>query len=194
MTAAAQPRVLPVVILALGALFALKAANLWVGLAGADAAEKLENPSPDLSLPFAENGSSDAERRILEQLAGRRAELERREQAITTRESVLAAAELRIEARLAELKQKETELAGVLAEEKRNELVRFESLSSAYSRMKPRDAARIFNELEDDLLLPVAAGMRPQALSQILAGMEPEKAMRLTRLIADRGDSAPDTP
>ncbi len=59
-------------------------------------------------------------------------------------------------------------------------------MSNAYERMKPRDAARIFEVLDEDILIPVAAGMRTQALAGVLAEMAPEKARALTVALANR--------
>lgn len=183
----ANARMLPVVILALVALAFLKAANLWVGFAGAEAAEQEivaeatpEAPAPDVA-------PSETERRILEQLAQRRETLEAREGAIETREKLLEVAEQRIEQRFAELAAEEASMASLFAERERQKTAEFEALSSAYERMKPRDAARIFDVLEDDILVPVAAGMRTQALSGVLAEMDPEKAKALTRHLAAHG-------
>jgi flagellar motility protein MotE (MotC chaperone) len=186
-----QPRVLPVVVVALAALFALKAANLWVGFATADASlAPSAPPSQDAAEPVTPR-RGDVEQQILMQLSERRAALDRREQALETRERVLSATEARVEARLAELEAKETAQAALIAADEDAAARRYEALSNAYERMKPREAARIFELLEDDLLLPVAERMRAQPLSGVLAEMAPEKAERLTRLLAQSaGDRA----
>jgi len=56
--------------------------------------------------------------------------------------------------------------------------------------MKPKDAAIIFNELETDILIKVASGMRTQALAGVLAEMNPENARLLTQLLATRNKIA----
>lgn len=185
----ARARVFPVIILALIVLAMLKAANLWIGFAGAEAAE--EAPAAEI-VPPAEAAApdvapSETERRILEQLAGRRTALEALEEAIGTREKLLEVAERRLDQRFTELAAKEAAIATLTAERDRQKTAEFEALSSAYERMKPKDAARIFEVLEDDILVPVAAGMRTQALSGVLAEMNPEKAKALTRLLAAQG-------
>jgi len=77
-------------------------------------------------------------------------------------------------------------LAVLSAERNRAEQEEFGALSNAYDRMKSRDAARIFDVLERDILVPVAAGMRTQALAGVLAEMKPENARALTRELAGR--------
>ncbi|MGE0409179.1 MAG: MotE family protein [Amphiplicatus sp.] len=179
-----RPRVLPVVILAMTALLVVKTANLWVGFSSAEAAP---DEPPAEEAPAAPPASpTEAEKRILEQLAARRAELETREEAVATREALLEIAARRIETRLADLAAEEEKLRGLRAEKKAREDEEFEALASAYERMKARDAARIFELLDEDVLVPVASGMRTQALAGVLAEMNPEKARFLTRLLADR--------
>ncbi|MBT8473475.1 MAG: hypothetical protein KJN99_12775, partial [Marinicaulis sp.] len=61
-----------------------------------------------------------------------------------------------------------------------------DAMVRAYERMKAKDAAAIFNALNEDILVAVASGMRTQALAGVLADMEPDKARRLTILLAER--------
>lgn len=189
-----RPQILPVVILALVLLAVLKANDLRLGFSGADAAPPsarapadeapaLAQAAPPPALP---SSQSDAERRLLEQLAERRAQLDRRESELETRETLLAAMEARAEERFAALARREAELAEMEAREVARQAQEYAALSSAYERMKARDAAQIFDTLEEDILVPVAAGMRTQSLAGVLAEMKPDKARRLTILLAER--------
>ena len=49
-----------------------------------------------------------------------------------------------------------------------------------YETMKPKDAARIFQELELDTLLLVVDRMKERKLAPVLAEMNPNKAMEIT--------------
>lgn len=190
-----RPQIMPVVILALVLLAVLKANDVRLGFSGADAAPPtparapgdaapaLAQTAPPPALP---SSQSDAERRLLEQLAERRLLLDRRESELDTREKLLAAMELRAEARFAALDRREAELAEMEARELARQTQEYAALSSAYERMKARDAAQIFDTLEEDILVPVAAGMRTQSLAGVLAEMKPDKARRLTILLAER--------
>ncbi len=105
---------------------------------------------------------------------------------LDTRESVIAAAELRLEAAMKALQEEKEAIAlsdQGRARDRRDEIG---ALSSAYERMKPRDAARIFEVLDADILIPVAAGMRTQSLAGVLAEMAPERAKELTVALANR--------
>lgn len=185
-----SPRILPVVMLALLALIGVRTGDLWIGISGAGATETespavLDAPPENASRP-ASAGRSAADERILQHLGDRRAELDAREAALSTREAVLAAAEARLEARLAEIAEGERRLEALAAAgavEVEREIAR---LSDAYERMKPRDAARIFEALESDLLGEVAAGMRTQSLAAVLGEMDAASAKALTELLAMR--------
>ena len=52
--------------------------------------------------------------------------------------------------------------------------------------MKPKDAARIFDSLPDDVLLPVAHDMKSDQLALVLASMNPDSAKTLTVKLANR--------
>lgn len=198
--------ILPVVIIALAIVAVLRAANIWIGFSGAEA-QNLMSPAStarlssaegdgevtkpetvvEASLPEQVEAPSVVERRLLEQLADRREALEQRERDLETREALLTAAEARLNDRFATLESETQTLKRLRAEKQQAEQAEFAALSDAYERMKPREAARIFDVLEEDILVPVAAGMRTQAIAGVLAEMQPEKARKLTRLLARNG-------
>ena len=137
------------------------------------------------------HNDSDNER-LLEHLGSRRKELDEREASLKVREDLLKAAEIKLEEKLSSLEDKREELKSLEAERARLNSERVEALVSTYERMKPRDAARIFELLENDLLILVAGKMRTQALAGILAEMSPTRAHILTRLISEDG-AVPDS-
>lgn len=59
-----------------------------------------------------------------------------------------------------------------------------ERLIKIYESMKAKDAAKIFNNMQNNLLLDVTGKMKSAKLAAILADMDPEKAMELTALLA----------
>jgi len=181
--------ILPVVILALAAVAVLRAADIWVGFTAAEAQTVVAEETIALTTaqPAFTASPSEVERRLLEQLAVRREALDKRERDIETREKLLEATELRLNDRFTALDGEIETLRQLLAQKKEVETAEYEALSDAYERMKPREAARIFEVLDDELLAPVASGMRTQAIAGVLAEMNPEKARALTKLLADRG-------
>ncbi len=205
-----SPQFLLFIILMVVGLIILKIANIWVGISPADASiffggkkvsvsdekklidstlnidEFSKNVEGDV---FAQPGLSPEARgsqaRILERLGERHKELDERETSLDLREDLMIAAEVKLEERFADFQTKKAILEAL--EERRNAAKneQLQNLVSAYERMKPREAARIFEVLEDDLLVSVATDMRTQALSGVLAEMTSERARELTRLMAN---------
>jgi flagellar motility protein MotE (MotC chaperone) len=129
------------------------------------------------------------ERAILERLSDRRQQLDTRSEELEMRENLLKAAEKRVEAKVAELKDLEAKVKTALDQRDQNELKRFKSIVAMYEGMKPKDAARIFDRLDLKILVEVATQMKPATMSAILAQMTPETAERLTVELAHRASA-----
>lgn len=127
-----------------------------------------------------------AERAILERLTERRQELDKRARELDIREGLIAEAEKRIEARLAEIKEDQAQLVTATEKKDEAEAARFKGLVTMYENMKARDAAKIFDRLEIGVLLEVASQINPRRMADILAQMAPETAERLTVEFANR--------
>jgi flagellar motility protein MotE (MotC chaperone) len=129
---------------------------------------------------------SPAERALLEDLRARRQGLDAREAAISTRETMLAAAERRLAQRVEELSAMQARLEELDKAAREREDTNWNNLVRIYENMRPRDAARIFDELDMPVLLEVVARMKQRAVAPILAGMQPEKSRRVTTELAAR--------
>jgi flagellar motility protein MotE (MotC chaperone) len=149
-------------------------------------------PPPGPALPEPRAGEmTAAERSVLEELRARRAALDAREQALVVRESVLAATEQRLARRVEELSALQARLEALDRAAREREDQGWRGLVRIYESMRPRDAARIFNELEMVTLVEVVDRMKERTAAPILAGMEPEKAKALTAELARRRATGP---
>ena len=137
---------------------------------------------------------SPGERAILESLQNRRQALDQRSRELDMRESLLKAAEKRVEAKVAELKEMEAKIKAAMGARDKEEAERFKALITMYENMKPKEAARIFDKLDMKVLIDVANAINPRSMSQIMANMAPEAAERLTVELANRSSakSAPE--
>jgi flagellar motility protein MotE (MotC chaperone) len=129
---------------------------------------------------------SGAERAILERLQERRQELDTRARELDIRESLIKAAEKRMEGQLAELKETEARITVATQAKDDAEAARFKGLVTMYETMKPRDAAKIFDRLDSGVLLDVASKIEPRKMADILAQMSPDSAQRLTVELASQ--------
>jgi len=121
-----------------------------------------------------------AEIEILQQLAVRRDQLDAREREIEMRTGLLNAAEERINKKIAELQTLRTTIDGLIKKFDAQQDAKLSSLVKIYENMKPKEAARIFEDLEMDTLLEVSERMKERKLAAIIAKMTPEKAREVT--------------
>lgn len=130
--------------------------------------------------------ASASETEVLTSLSKRRGELDAREAQIQTEANMLAATEARIDAKMTQLKALQTQISALLGQRDAAQEKQLASLVKTYSAMKPKDAARIFDSLNDQVLVPVAAEMKSDVLAPVLAAMSPEQAQKLTVRLANK--------
>lgn len=139
------------------------------------------------------NGSvqpvSPAEKAILERLGERREELESRMRELEMRERLLNSAEKKLDGRVGDLKTLEEKVSPA-AKASADEAKAIKNLVIMYEAMKPKDAARVFDRLGLDVLVPVVQQMNPRKMSEVLAAMSPDRAEKLTVALATSGRGA----
>jgi flagellar motility protein MotE (MotC chaperone) len=194
------PRLLPLIAVAIGGVVLVRAVGVAPGLfEGAQAwAEEAAPPAAGSAAPAAavcaltpeqlaqQAGISPAELRILQSLSGRRTELDARDADLASMLPLLTAAEQKLDAKVAALEAVKAEVGVLLGQVSEQEQAENDRMVAVYSAMRPRDAARVFATLDDDVRLPVAAAMRPRSLAAIMAQMEPAAARVLTERLARR--------
>ena len=106
---------------------------------------------------------------------------EARARELDLRESLLKAAEKKLETDTADKKATEAKEGSPAQRKEDAENARMKSIVTMYESMKPKEAAKIFDRLDLRVLLDVASQINPRRMSEILAQMSPEAAERLTR-------------
>ncbi len=129
---------------------------------------------------------SSSERAILEKLGARRDALQQRSRDLETREQLIENAERKLESRINDLKNLEQKGDDAAAKRAEAEAAGLKSLVTMYETMKPKEAARVFDRLKLDVLVPVVVAMNPRKMAEVLAVMQPEAAERLTVALAQR--------
>lgn len=117
---------------------------------------------------------------LLQQLAERRDRVEKREQELDVRTALLKAAEARIDKKAEEMKTLQSTIEGLLAAYDQEQEKKVAGLVKIYENMKPKDAAKIFEELEMDVLMMVLERVNSRRLAPIMAAMNPQKAREVT--------------
>jgi flagellar motility protein MotE (MotC chaperone) len=151
--------------------------------------KQVEEPSSkdkwqDASDTEAENSAIKGE--VYQELLKRRLEVEEKEKKIGEREALLEAAQKELNKKFIEMEGLRDELKELLQQQTAAEATRLQSLVKIYSGMKPKDAARIFNTLDSDILLDVIGGMPESKSGAIMALMEADRAKAITTLLAEQ--------
>jgi len=185
-------RLLPAVV-GLGAVvLVLNATNLVhaaAAEAGAQVAALTQEPVPsnkDYAGGEDDQVASASQVDVMNGLSKRRRELDAREGALNTQANMIAATEKRVDAKIAQLKQLQAQMNALLVQRDDAQKAQIASLVKTYSTMKAKDAARIFNNLPDEVLIPVAHDMKSDIMALVLANMNPDAAKSLTVKLADR--------
>ena len=155
----------------------------------APAAPTTSAPPAEPPRPAGEPVSS-SERAILEKLGARRDALQQRSRDLETREQLIENAERKLESRINDLKTLEQKGDDAAAKRAEAEAAGLKSLVTMYETMKPKEAARVFDRLKLDVLVPVVVAMNPRKMAEVLAVMQPEAAERLTVALAQRARGA----
>jgi flagellar motility protein MotE (MotC chaperone) len=140
---------------------------------------------------YSESGISAQEINVLRSLADRRQALDEREAGIDTREQTAAAAETRLQDQIAQLKSLQGDMQKLLASMDAKKDERMGALIKTYEAMKPKDAANIFNGMDDKVLIDLAKSMKPATLAVIMQAMDAKRAQALTKSLADLAQLPP---
>ena len=134
---------------------------------------------------------SATEQQLLDRLVERRSELQKYEQDLALRSSIVDAAEKRIEERAATLQALEAQISTLVDQRQEMETGQFAGIVAMYENMRPKDAANIFNNLDMVVLLQVAKTMSPRKMAPIMAAMDAARAQELTVQMADLAERPP---
>jgi flagellar motility protein MotE (MotC chaperone) len=197
-------RLMPAVMITVAAVLGLKAVAMAEGVAetvgaghgaetAANSAAHAEEGATPAATPQCEApslaemaGLSAAEVQVLQALSARRQALDSRGEQIETQDALMLAAEQRMSERLAELRALETHVNDLLGQLDEAQEQRLASLVDVYQRMRAKDAATVFDGLDNDVLVQVASRMRQANLAEVMGRMEPARARTLTQMLADR--------
>lgn len=195
------PRLLPLIAVAIGGVVVVRAVGIAPGLfdgAKAWAEEAVPAAAAAAAKPAAavcaltpeqlaqQAGISPAELRILQSLQSRRTQLDARDTDLASMLPLMATAEQKLDARVQAMAAVKAEVQQLLGQVSEQEKAENDRLVAVYTAMRPKEAARVFATLSDDVRLPVAAAMRPRSLAAVMAQMEPAAARDLTEKLARR--------
>lgn len=121
---------------------------------------------------------------VLQSLALRRDELMTLEKELASRERLLNATEGRLDKRIGELQLLRDSIEALVRQYTDQEKAELQSIVKIYETMKPKDAARILEDLEMKVLLGIMEMMKERKSAPILAAMGPQRAREVTTELA----------
>lgn len=154
------------------------------GTSGGDAVPMKVDPSGKLVPMAGANGQSLTRQAVLDSLGARRSQLDERAKELAMRAALVEAAEKQMQVRADALKALQTKIDALLDQRKAIGDKQFAAIVSMYESMKPRDAAKIFDGLDMEVLERVAKAMNPRKMAPIMAAMTSSRAQQLTTQLA----------
>jgi flagellar motility protein MotE (MotC chaperone) len=151
------------------------------------------NPGAMLASANVKSARSDAPaaksleaRSLLDAVARRQAELDAREEELNNRDERLKLFEKDVTTKIAALEEIEKRLAPRVKASNAAGDSAAESLAKVYGAMKASEAAPILEQLDEATVLRIFGRMKEKQLGEILPLMNRDKAIGLTRSLADR--------
>lgn len=117
-------------------------------------------------------------------LAKAQKDLEEREHKLKELEKELQSKQIMIEEKLVELEKMRRNISSVLKDRFEVDKMNVEKLVSYYSNMKPQNAAKVIEALEEPLATTVLSNMKKQNAAAIMNFLPTEKAKKITELLA----------
>lgn len=119
-------------------------------------------------------------------LEQREAELRKREEAVRQKEEYLSKLEQETEKKLKELIGIQKEIQAYRAEKEEAQNGKIRSLAKIYGTMKPKEAAKLLENLDDQLVVSVISTMTPDEAGNILGNMDIKKAAKISESLSHR--------
>ena len=147
-------------------------------------------PAPPPEEPGAGDGEpptfTQNEIDVLQKLSVRREALDAKQKDLDLRENLVKAAEARIDKKIAEMKELQSNIEAMLKQVDRQDEEKLKSLVKIYENMKPKDAANILSTLELPVQLGVLGHMKEAKVAPILSAMDLQQAKLVTDAMAAR--------
>jgi len=104
----------------------------------------------------------------------------RREAELAAKERALTAMEKSVDDKLAELKRVETSIKKLLDQADSLKDARIKRQVETYQAMKPKQAAEVLSNMDQELAVKILTGMKPKVAGEIMTYVKTDKAAKLT--------------
>lgn len=142
----------------------------------------------DVSSNIQNDFQLNSEKQLLKQLRKGRTEIESNKDELPAEKMALESIKQYIDNRLDALENLQNQLKRQFSNTHQNDGKKIQKLVKVYESMKPKEAAKIFNDLQIGVLVEMTLNMKESRLAAILSEMKPEKARELTSILATQSD------
>lgn len=139
-------------------------------------------PAEAPTATVSENKEDSAD--YLFKLAERKKELDLREEELNKKAAEIVKQKLDIEAKLKQLEESREKIAGMLKERITTDSQKVDNLVQVYSNMKPIQAAKVFETMDEDLVIEILGRMKKKNAADILNLVKIEKAQKFSERYA----------
>ena len=157
----------------------------WIAAAQASASAS-EATSSDESSGY----DREAIKHVLDALREREKNIAAQEQDIEERLAFLHDTEARIDVKVVQLREAEAMLRSRMAQSNTAAEEDLTQLTTVYAKMKPKDAALLFEQMEPKFAAGFLGRMKPDAAASIMAGLSPQAAYTISVVLAGRNANA----
>jgi flagellar motility protein MotE (MotC chaperone) len=145
-----------------------------------------EQEKEKIQLPGQVPGVSPETFRMIETIENKNRELKKREEELRIKEVRLEALEAKVRKDLEKIEKSisESKEQMGLQDEKTKENVA--ALIKVYSSMKPEEAAKLVEAIDEDLALEIVSGMKSKIAGQVLSKLDVQVAKRISEKLAGK--------
>ncbi|MBX2994344.1 MAG: hypothetical protein KF681_05970 [Bdellovibrionaceae bacterium] len=137
---------------------------------------KAEAPAEKAAEAPKKKDFTDEELNHFAKLNERKRELDAREEELSRLEAELTAQKAELEKRMSGLETTRREISSVLEDRVKADDKKVETLVQMYSNMKPQQAAKVFEEMDEDLAVEIIGRMKKKNAAEIMNIIKPDKA------------------
>lgn len=113
-------------------------------------------------------------------------ELKQKEERLRQKEEYLVQMEQELERKFKELIPIQKEIQAYKAEKEETQNNKIRSLAKIYGTMKPKEAAKLLENLDENLVVQIISTMNSDEAANILAGMDVKKAAKISESLSQR--------
>jgi flagellar motility protein MotE (MotC chaperone) len=145
---------------------------------------KKNSPSP--ATPHASVPPLQPMTETLTHIEQREAELKRKEEQLRQKEEYLTKMEQEVEKKLKDLLSIQKEIQAYRSEKEESQNTKIRSLAKIYGTMKPKEAAKLLDNLDEHLVVSVISTMSADEAANILGNMDVKKAAKISESLSHR--------